>query len=123
MIVAGFGFSARAQEGSLRDALHRVCAATGISAPQALATAQDKAAGVAPVARALGLNLHAVPHETLMRQVTQTRSARVMAERGTGSVAEAAALAAAGPGARLLTQRIHSKDQLASCALARGDTP
>ena len=35
-----------------------------------------------------------------------------------GSVAEAAALAAAGPGARLLAPRMISADRMASCALA-----
>ena len=121
MIVAGFGFSTRARGESLRDALQRACDAGGISAPHALATVDDKANTLAPLGRALGLPVRAISHAVLTSQRTQTRSARVAAERGTGSVAEAAALAAAGPGARLLAPRMHAQDRLASCALAEGD--
>ncbi|MEM9576423.1 MAG: cobalamin biosynthesis protein [Pseudomonadota bacterium] len=120
MIVAGFGFSTKCTTSSLQDALQQACACAQIKGPQALATAYDKAQSLATLAEAMGLPVHPVAPETLAAQHTQTQSNRVMAERGTGSVAEAAALAAAGPGARLLTPRIHSQDRLASCALAEG---
>ncbi|WP_104018092.1 cobalamin biosynthesis protein [Roseovarius nitratireducens] len=120
MIVAGFGFSTRADTGSLREALARACEAAGIAAPDALSTAEDKAAALGPLAKGLGLPVHPIPHESLIIQVTQTHSERVAAERSTGSVAEAAALAGAGPEARLLTSRQHAEDRLASCALAKG---
>lgn len=123
MIVAGVGFSTRAKGESLRDAVQRACDVAGIAGPDALATAHDKVAALAPLATALEVPLHPVARDTLTRQSTQTRSARVAAERATGSVAEAAALAAAGPGARLLTPRIHAQDRLASCALAEGAKP
>ncbi len=120
MIVAGFGFSTSSTHDSLRDALHRACAAAQVASPQALATAEDKVAILAPLAKDLDLPLHSVCLEVLESQNTQTQSPRVKAERGTGSVAEAAALAAAGPGSRLLTSRIHAQDRLASCAIAEG---
>ena len=51
-----------------------------------------------------------------------TRSARIEALRGVGSLAEAAALAAAGPQGRLVLPRIASAG--ATCALATlGDAP
>jgi cobalt-precorrin 5A hydrolase len=54
--------------------------------------------------------------------VTLTDHARVRALRGSGSTAEAAALAAAlmhaGPGATLLNPRVVSADRLATCAIA-----
>jgi len=120
MIVAGFGFSTRARDDSLRDALRRACASAGISGPEALATAQDKTAALDALSQSLGGPVHPDWQETLSTQATQTRSARVAAERATGSVAEAAALAAAGAGARLLTPRMHAQDRLASCAIAKG---
>lgn len=120
MIVAGFGFSTRASQENLRDALRRACAAADVAGPDELATASDKHAALIPLAEALDLPARAIPQDTLVAQTTPTHSARVKQERGLGSVAEAAALAAAGPGARLLTARIHDQDRLASCALAKG---
>ncbi len=116
MIVAGLGFRKDAGIDSLRDALARA----GGQAAEALATAADKAE--APVIRALAaetaLPLHAVPLEALRHQPTLTQSARVASLYGTGSLAEAAALAAAGPGARLIGPRVISQDGKATAALA-----
>jgi cobalt-precorrin 5A hydrolase len=120
MIVAGFGFSTTAHDHSLRDALRLACAASGVSGPDALATAHDKAGALTMLSQWLGVPVHPIPQDTLAREDTRTRSPRVAAERATGSVAEAAALAAAGPGARLLTARVHAPDRLASCAIAEG---
>lgn len=118
MIVAGFGFRAGACVESLRDALDR----SGESArPDLLATAADKAA--TPVfrdfARALAVPVHPVAPADIVQQTTMTNSGASRSARNTGSVAEAAALAAAGPGARLLRPRVISGDRLATCALAR----
>ena len=116
MIVAGLGFRKDAGIDSLRDALR----AAGGHVVQALATAEDKAE--APVIQALAaernLPLHAIPLATLKNQLTLSQSARVQARYGTGSLAEAAALAAAGPGARLLGPRVTSQDGKATAALA-----
>lgn len=112
MIVAGFGFSSRATEQSLRSALE----ATGGSA-DALATLADKAAALEPLAQALNLPLLRIEGPL---PDTPTQSAHSLAARGTGSVAEACALAAVGPGGYLLRERAVSDDRLATCALAKG---
>lgn len=116
MIVAGIGFRKSASLASLRDAFLRA----GGDQAQALATAEDKAGAAAfrDLAAECGLPIHTVALADLARQPVQTRSARVSALYGTGSLAEAAALAAAGPGARLLTPRVISQDGMATAALA-----
>lgn len=122
MIVAGFGFRSQAGPESLRDAFALALTGTGRDVAR-LATTQDKAGVLAFTAFACAeaLPVVAIPPETLRAQTTATASARVIAERGTGSVAEAAALAAAGPGGRLLGPRVFSSDRMASCALAIQD--
>lgn len=116
MIVAGLGFRSAAAAASLRDALARA----GDGEVAALATAADKAgaAAIVDLAAELGLPVIAVAPADLAAQPVATRSPRVAALRGTGSVAEAAALAAAGPGARLLGPRAVSGDGMATAALA-----
>lgn len=121
MIVAGFGFRGEAGTDSLREAYASAC--DGLRA-DALATAADKAeaAPMTALAQKLGLPLHAVADDALRAQTTLTQSPAALAARGTGSMAEAAALAAAGPGAQLLGPRVISRDRMASCALARADS-
>ncbi len=125
-LVAGFGFRRGATLPSLRDALRQALT----QAPQAtaitlLATAHDKAAapGLRALAAELGLPVCAVPHVQMAATPTTTDHAVVRARRGTGSTAEAAALAAArlqggGDGATLLQPRAISTDRQATCALA-----
>jgi cobalt-precorrin 5A hydrolase len=117
MIVAGFGFRRAATAESLLDALDK---ARGPQAPALLATAEDKAAAPAfqALSARLGLPIHTVTLDALAQVETPTRSATVRALRGSGSVAEAAALVAAGPGASLLGPRAVSADRMATCALA-----
>lgn len=121
MIVAGFGFRAAASEVSLRDALRLA----GPAAPGALAAPADKAgaACLVDLATSLALPVIPVPAPALRAARTLTRSPRIQAARDTGSVAEAAALAAAGPGAELLGPRVISADRMATCALARRRFP
>ncbi|NWK97531.1 precorrin methylase [Sphingobium lactosutens] len=118
MIVAGFGFRAGATEASLRAALE----GAQRSAPPVtlLAAPEDKLALLAPLAKRLGLPLTGIAPDALAAAETQTRSTASMAARGTGSVSEAAALAAAGPGALLLVPRFIAPDRMATCAIARG---
>ena len=119
MIVAGFGFTTSASADSLRQALQ----ATGcVGVPDRVATAQDKADARAfqQFAETLPCHIIAVPAPTLTAMTTQTQSAHSQAARGTGSVAEAAALAAAGPGATLIHTRAISQDRRATCAIAKG---
>ena len=116
MIVAGFGFRSDTGLSSLRAVL--ALAQQGHGAATALAAPQDKAPALTALAEALGLPVIAIPPQALAAAPTLTRSAASLAARGTGSVAEAAALAAAGLGARLLGPRHVSLDRRATCALA-----
>lgn len=118
MIVAGFGFRASATVSSLEDALDRTDRALEV---HALATAKDKAdtPAFAALAALLGLPVLRIDSTALRAQQTVTQSPDSIAARGTGSVAEAAALAAAGPGARLIAPRVVSADRMATCALAQ----
>ena len=118
MIVAGFGFRRGAGLPSLRDALARAAAGRAVGA---LATVADKTAALNGLADELGVSVIAVDAADLARVATMTESAAARAARGTGSVAEAAALVAAGPGAALLGARVVSADRMATCALAEGD--
>lgn len=118
MIVAGFGFRSGATLAALQDALAR---AGGPERVTHLATVAAKAEGLRVLAEALGAPVVAVPAGDLPGQVVLTRSERVDALFGTGSLAEAAALAAAGPGARLWGPRVVSTDGTATAAIAEGD--
>jgi cobalt-precorrin 5A hydrolase len=115
MIVAGFGFRSGVTLAALQEALVLAGGADGVTH---LATLADKAEGLAPLGLALGLPVLAVADGVLLGQATLTRSGRVQALKGVGSVAEAAALAAAGPGARLRGPRVVSADGTATAAIA-----
>jgi cobalt-precorrin 5A hydrolase len=117
VIVAGFGFRAAATADSLADALARAG-----GTPNVLATAEDKAQSPAflSLAKRMCLQVAAIDAGALSAQTTLTQSETSRAARATGSVAEAAALAAAGRGARLLGPRAVSGDGMATCALAEG---
>lgn len=122
MRVAGFGFRQAASLASLRDALE---AAGGGKDIDALATVAQKAASPAllALAKEMKLPIHALNADTLARIITPTRSDRAMARYGTGSVAEASALAAAGTDAYLLAPRATSTDGMAMAAIAERNTP
>ncbi|WP_341860837.1 cobalamin biosynthesis protein [Gymnodinialimonas sp. 57CJ19] len=115
MIVAGFGFRTSATVDSLADAYGRAGGGAG-----RLATTADKARSDAMIAFSAqsGVSLVGVFPDDLTKQATITLSTTSQKQRSVGSVAEAAALAAAGPGARLLAPRVISADRLATCALA-----
>ena len=119
VIVAGFGFRAAATRESFASALAR---AGGVR-PDRVATVADKAGAEAfcIFAAGLGCPIMALDDAQLTAQATLTDSQASRAVRGTGSVAEAAALAAAGQGARLIGPRVISADGCATCALAEGE--
>ncbi|WP_342342400.1 cobalamin biosynthesis protein [Roseivivax marinus] len=119
--MAGFGFRECATHDSLADALRQAWAAPTVAW---FATAEDKADHPALVALAAerGVPIRAIPAANLEAQDTKTHSARSLAARRSGSVAEAAALASLGAGARLIAPRVISGDGCATCALAWKDT-
>ncbi|MFT4117650.1 cobalamin biosynthesis protein [Bradyrhizobium sp.] len=120
MKVAGLGFRQDVTLVSLREAL---LAAGGGEGLAAVATVSDKAGAEAlkQLARECGVPIRAIPPDVLAGIETPTQSKLVVEKFGTGSVAEAAALAAAGPRARLIGTRAISQDHTATAAIAVGD--
>ena len=138
VMVAGLGFRAQCNVGSLRAALNAALRAALDARQQihdtcggpitlvALATAADKASHPAllQLAAELQLPITSVNLPQLARQAA-TSSAHVPTRYGAHSVAEAAALAATAMTAqaepvkaRLLTHRCTSPDRLATAAIA-----
>lgn len=117
MKVAGIGFRAGADMHALLAAYQ----ATG-EAVDALATSAHKsqAMAISDLARQLALPLLFIEPDDLAQQITLTQSTRQRAQFGTGSLAEAAALAAAGAQARLLGPRVKSPCGMATAAIAQG---
>jgi cobalt-precorrin 5A hydrolase len=125
MIVAGVGCrkgtSAREIGAAISAALSRAglrADALDVIAAPALKSSE---AGIAAAADELGLPLVLVPQADLEAAGarTMTRSERVIALLGVPSAAEAAALAAAGPDARLVAPRTAIGP--ATCALATSE--
>lgn len=120
MKVAGLGFRSAATAADLHAAL----ALTGEQV-DALASVAGKAAAPAmqEFARAAGLPVIALQEQDIAGEQTLTCSPRIKARFGTGSLAEAAALAGArygvpGAHARLLAPRVVTADGLATAAIA-----
>jgi cobalt-precorrin 5A hydrolase len=120
MKVAGLGFKKDVTLASLREAL---LAAGGSEGLAAIATVSDKAEAEAlkQLAHECGVPIKAIAAEMLAGIDTPTKSELVAEKFGTGSVAEAAALVAAGPRARLIATRVVSQDRTATAAIAEGD--
>ena len=122
MIVAGVGCRRGANapdvEAAVRAALARANIAT--DALDAIATIAEKRneAGIRAAAERLGVCFVVVSENALKTASdrTVTSSERTLALMGVASVAEAAALAAAGPLARLISPRLAMG--AATCALA-----
>ncbi len=116
-VIAGIGCRAACTPEALVSAVRAAEALSGRAATT-LAAPESRAAVARAAARALVLPLALVPlaalHAAQPRCVT--RSARALAETGVASVAEGAALAAAGPHATLLLPR--TGQGWATCALA-----
>ncbi len=122
MIVAGVGCRKGAQAADVAAAIAAALAGAGLPATALalVATAERKRnePGIAAAAIAVGVPLVVVAQHDLEAAGvrTTTNSTRVAAVAGVPSVAEAAALAAGGPNARLLAPRIAVGP--ATCALA-----
>lgn len=117
MIVAGFGFRAQATLASLQSALELARSGQVVTAFAAPADKAD-AKCLKELAIRTGLPVLAIQATELAVAQTLTQSRPSRTYRDTGSVAEAAALAAAGHGAKLVSPRHISEDRRATCALA-----
>jgi cobalt-precorrin 5A hydrolase len=125
MMVAGIGCRAGASARNIEAALSAALEGAPTWDLDAIATSVAKAheGGIAEVARARAVEFIAVAQIELEAAAARavTHSARVLALTGVPSVAEAAALAAAGPASRLLVPRVAIGG--VTCALAvSGDT-
>jgi cobalt-precorrin 5A hydrolase len=121
-MIAGVGCKAGTSAREIEAAIAAALAHAGLSTDKltALATsfAKGDEPGIAAAATARGLKIVLVPQRDLEAAGARvvTRSERVLALMGVPSVAEAAALAAAGPASRLLGPRVAVGP--ATCALA-----
>jgi cobalt-precorrin 5A hydrolase len=122
MIVAGIGCRKGASAVEISAVIADALARAGLDTLDLVAAPESKGGehGVSAAAAALGVPLVLVAKADLEAAGarTQTRSERVLALIGVPSVAEAAALAAGGPAARLILPRITVG--VATCALAVG---
>lgn len=118
MIVLGFGFRQNAQAGDFLAMIDKM----GDLKPTHIATAEgkDQHAGLLVAAQEHGLTVIAIAPEALKTQVTPTQSEKSQALFATGSLCEAAALAAAGPKAYVLRPRQISDNRNVTCAAAKG---
>lgn len=116
--VAGFGFRSEATLESLAQALDQLKGLYG--AIDKLAAAHSMLPLVEELGRLRNIEVITVADGELSTVTTLTHSAQSLQARGTGSVAEAVALLAAGPNASLLGPRIISVDRKATAALAEG---
>lgn len=122
MIWAGIGLRAEASREAFDDALSRAG-----RRPDALACLSSKATTALTIwAESEGLPLTHLTEQDIAGEPTLTCSPRIKARFGTGSVAEALALASARKGgyrARLIATRVASTCGMATIALAeRTDT-
>jgi cobalt-precorrin 5A hydrolase len=119
MIIAGLGFRAACTAEELVALIVSVAAAAGAEIA-ALAVPDFKvgASALTTAASSLALEVRPVSTDALVavQPLCPSRSAAALDSVGVASVAEACALAAAGPGARLLAPRTASA--AATCALA-----
>jgi len=124
MIVAGVGCRRGASAAAIETVIAAALARAGLTSRRldVLATAAFKRdePGIAAAAAAHGVPLILVAQADLERAGGRATYSRRVAElMGVGSVAEAAALAAAGPAGRLVVPRIAIGP--ATCALARSE--
>jgi cobalt-precorrin 5A hydrolase len=120
MRVVGLGLRAAASLEGVGALLRQL----QISPPLTLALpAFRQAHPVVSRLQAAGFRIVPIPEAVLQGVSTPTRSPRILARFGTGSLAEACALVAAGPGARLVQPRVISADGCVTAALAQAERP
>jgi len=124
MIVAGVGFNSQCEPQELVGLVRRAEAMKDVRATSLAAPAWKlEASCLKAAAEILALPIVAISEAELAAVASRcvTVSAAAQARAGVGSVAEAAALAAAGESAQLTLPRIASRH--ATCALSHGDRP
>lgn len=113
----GIGLNARATRAALAEVLDRL----GVG--DRLATVTERSRRLSVLAGGRPEAIAAVHPAALRGIATPTQSPRVQALYGTGSVAEASALVAAGRAARIVTPRTTSSCGTVTGAVAEGEGP
>lgn len=122
-LIAGIGLRPGTSEADIRACLDHALATAGLAGeliPRfATLAARSAEPGLLALVKERDAELVAIPDEALkgFEAACATRSTRIASLYGVGSVAEAAALAAAGPGSVLVQSRIATAR--VTCALAR----
>jgi len=119
MTVAGIGCRRGVDAAEVLAAVTAARAAHAVAGLDALATVKRDEPALAEAAERLALPLLIVAAGDDARLLTQSAASRAVT--GTGSASEAAALAAAGPGARLLGPRLAVGR--VTCAIATRGAP
>lgn len=125
-LIAGLGLRAGTSEADILACLDEALAIAGLAGETTprFATLAGRAdePGLRDAARSRDAEVLAIPDEALkgFEAACATRSTRIASLYGVGSVAEAAALAGAGPGGTLVQPRIATGR--VTCALARAAT-
>jgi cobalt-precorrin 5A hydrolase len=126
MIVAGIGCKRGTLSEDIVSLILAVLASSGIARENldAIATEASKAdeCGIANAAQSLSVPLVRCSLADLDRASDKvvTRSSRVQALKGVPSIAEASALVAAGPSARLLGARVAADNVTCAIAISEG---
>lgn len=118
MKVVGLGLRSAATPASLEELIERLQIAPDL--PLAVPAFRGSHPAVLDLQRR-GRRIIPLPDTALSGISTPTRSPRILARHGTGSIAEACAIVAAGPGARIIVPRVVSTDGRATAALAQSD--
>jgi len=122
-LVVGVGASKRASTEGLYDAVHQALSSAGldVSAVAAVATLDAKAAepAIVELAERLGVGIVSLGASLLCSVEVPNPSEIVRKAVGTPSVAEAAAVVAAGPGSRLVSTKTISATRDSTVAIAR----
>lgn len=120
MMVVGLGLRAAATLEGVQDLFRwlQVMPPLTLAVP-AFRQAHPLVAGL----QAAGFGLVLIPEAKLLGVSTPTRSPRILARFGTGSLAEACALVVAGSGARIIQPRVISADGCVTAALAQSERP
>lgn len=121
-VIAGIGLRPGTSAADILTCLDQAIAQAGLAeAPVRFATIASRLTepGLVAAARSRHAELVSIPDEALkgFEAACATRSTRITSLYGVGSVAEAAALAAAGPGGELIQPRFATAR--VTCALAR----
>ena len=118
MRVVGLGLRSAATPASLEELIQRLQVTPDL--PLAVPAFRESHPAVLDLQRR-GPRIIPPPEAALSGGSTPTRSPRILARHGTGSIAEACAIVAAGPDARIIAPRAVSTDGCATAAIAQSD--